>query len=317
MPWTAAQLAANDFGLLCAHKFPDVPVEQLCTISDWYTWLFQLDDYLVEADSTGVKSWLAGLPRFVSVDMDQAPTPTDPTTRALADLWSRTAPAMSHGWRCRFRAAVDELVAGHLQELRSRGVSNPFEYLEMKRKTAGGHLAACLAEFGHGTELPAAVASGPTIRSLVDAANDSALLLNDIFSYEREASAPGETTNMVAVLRKFLGCDAQRAVEATNDMLTERIRQFEHIADVEIPEMCRELDPADCQIVSGFVENMRDWLPGWLEWHKRAARYAGNGTAPLSIGRPPTGPTGFGTATARRLLADRHPIGQVSNYARA
>jgi geranylgeranyl diphosphate synthase type I len=320
MPWTEAQFAANDFGLLCSHEFPDAPVDQLNTLSDWCTWLFHLDDYFLgtftrSGDMAGAKAFLAGLSQFVPVDLDQdAPVPTSPTEAALADLWSRTAPTMSHGWRCRIRAGIDELLAGQLQELRhasAQHTANPVEYLEMKRKTNAGHALSCLAEFAQGAELPPYVADGPTMRALVDAVNDSALLLNDIFSYDREAADAVENANMVLVLRKFLGCDLQRAVQATNDMLTARIRQFEHIADVEIPEMCEEhhLTPEERRIVSGLVDNLRDWLPGWLEWHKRAARYLGADTAAVtrSITRRPAGPTGFGTATARRLLAGTRP----------
>jgi germacradienol/geosmin synthase len=318
MPWTEAQLAANDFGLLCAHEFPDAPVDQLNIITDWYTWLFHLDDYIVQAfartgDMAHAKAWLARIPQFVPVDIDQdPPAPTSPTERALADLWSRTAPTMSRGWRCRIRAGVDELLTGHLQELRQvRHTVNPVEYLEMKRKTNGGRIASCLAEFAQAAELPSVVADGPTMRALVDAVNDSALLLNDIFSYDREAADAAETANMVLVLQRFLGCDAQRAVTATNDMLTARMREFEHIADVEIPEMCEEhhLTAEERRAVSGVVDNLRDWLPGWLEWHKRAARYLGDDTLAVtrSITRRPAGPTGLGTATARRPLAGTRP----------
>jgi geranylgeranyl diphosphate synthase type I len=314
-PWTPDQLAANDFGLLCSHEFPDAPAEELNTITDWYTWLFHLDDYLVEAfgrtgDMAGARAFLAGVPRFAPVELGaEAPAPSSPTERALADLWSRTAPPMSPAWRLRLRAGIEELLAGHLQELRQIGTphDDPIEYLEVKRKAAGGRIASCLAEFGRGGELPSVVAADPTMRALVDAGNDSALLINDIFSYEREAADPAETANMVLVLQKFLGCDPQQAVTATNDMLTARVRQFEHIADVEVPEMClvHQLSPADRSAVLGLVDSLRDWLPGWLEWHRRAARYGGTDTvaSARTITRAPTGPTGFGTATARRILA--------------
>jgi hypothetical protein len=314
MPWTGARLAVNDFGLLCSHKFPDAPVDQLDTVTDWYTWLFHLDDYVIEAfartgDIPGAKAYLARIPQFVPVDLDlEAPAPTSPTERALADLWSRTAPTMSHGWRRRIRARLEELLTGHLQELRHAGVrhiANPIEYLEMKRKTTGGHVASCLAEFAKGAELPQAVADGPTMRALVDAVNDSALLLNDIFSYEREAADEAETANMVLALQKFLGCGPEQAMAATNDLLTARRQQFEHIADVELPELCEELHltPEDRSTVLGHVDSLRDWLPGWLEWHKRAARYEGEVAGTRSVTRRPTGPTGIGTATARRPLA--------------
>jgi geranylgeranyl diphosphate synthase type I len=330
-PWTEAQLAANDFGLLCSHKFPDAPVNELNTISDWYTALFYLDDYLVEAftrngDIAHAKAYLAKIPHFLPIDIDQdTPTPTSPTERALADLWFRTVPTMSREWRYRIRAGVEELLAGHLQELRhstTRHAADPGEYLETKRKISGVRIAACLAEFARGQELPPMVAEDPTMLALVNAVNDSAVLLNDIFSYEREVDA-GETANMVLVLQKYLGCRPQQAVEAANDMLTARIRRFEHIADVDIPEMCGEhhLTPEERGTVFDLVDNMRDWLPGYLEWHKHAARYCGEhtSTATQSINRRPAGPTGFGTATARQVLmggSRERPKRQSSHWTR-
>ncbi|QUQ68348.1 polyprenyl synthetase family protein [Kutzneria sp. CA-103260] len=308
VPWTEAQLAANDFGLLCSHTFPDAPVDRLTTVTDWHTWLFHLDDYIVEAftrtgDVASAKAYLARIPRFAPVDPGRdLPTPANPTERGLADLWSRTASTMSHGWRCRLRAALEDLLTGHLLELR-RHTSDPVEYLEMKRKTNGGRLAAGLAEFAQGAELPAAAADSSRTRALVDAVTDSALLLNDIFSYDREAADAGETANMVLVLKDFLGCDVQQAVNATNDMITARVRRFEHIAGVDMPELCEDhrLGDEDRAAVLGFVDSLRDWLPGWLEWHKRAARYRGSAVT-ASVTRRLAGPTGFGTATARRPL---------------
>jgi geranylgeranyl pyrophosphate synthase len=335
-PWTEADLAAGDFGLLGAHEFPDAPAAALATVTDWYTGLFHLDDFLVEAyartgDLAGAQAYLAELPRLLPVDPEAAIGAAaggvgTAAERALADVWARTAPALSREQRNRLRAEVEDLLAGSLQELRhavARDRLDPVRYLELKRRTNGGRIAAVLAEFARGAELPPAIATGPTVRALVDAATDSSLLLNDIFSYEREAADAAETGNMVLVLRQFLGCDAQRAVEATNELLTSRLRQFEHLADVEVPALCaaHRLSPPDTAVVTGVVDSLRDWLPGWLEWHRRAARYhpadpaqpgpgrtADRGTAPARTGSArtvagvPSGPTGFGTATARRPL---------------
>ena len=314
-PWTAAELAANDFGLLCSAKFPDAPVGALNTITDWYTWMFYLDDYLVEAfvrtgDLAGAKAYLARIPPFLPIELGrELPAATNPTERGIADLWARTAAAMPTGWRSRIRSGIDEILMGHLQELRhatAQHTANPVEYLDMKRKSNGGRVAACLAEFAQDAELPAAVADGPTVRALVDAVTDSALLLNDLFSYEREVANGTENANMVLVLKDFLGCDTQQAVATTNEMITARVRQFEHIADVDIPEMCAEhdLSTGERAIVSGFVDTLRNWLPGWLEWHRRAERYASEGTAAVagSVTHHLAGPTGFGTGTARRQL---------------
>jgi germacradienol/geosmin synthase len=216
---------------------------------------------------------------------------------------------MSDGWRRRFRRYIEDWLNGHLLELRhinANYVANPVEYMAMKRRINGPTFFARLVEYAQPAELPEPVADCQTIRSLIDAFADSGILINDIFSYQREVEDEGENSNMVLVLQKFLGCDRQQAVDATNDLLTTRLRQLEHIADTEIPQMCDlyGLSPTERANVQGYTNSLQDWLPGWLEWHKRAERYLGENTAavPHPIPRRLSGPTGFGTATARRPL---------------
>jgi geranylgeranyl diphosphate synthase type I len=315
-PWTEAQLAADDYGLLYSAALPDAPADKADILTDWLVWAFYVDDYFVDAfkrsgDIAAAKDYVARLPQFMPLDLTQEmPAATNPTERALASLWPRIAPAMSYGWRRRFRQYVEDWLNGHRLELRhinEHYIANPIEYMEMKRRINGPTFFARVVEYAQPAELPEAVADCQTIRSLIDAFADSGILINDIFSYQREVEDEGENSNMVLVLQKFLGCDLQHAVDATNDLLTARLRQLEHIADTEIPEMCDVygLSPEDRVNVLGYTNSIQDWLPGWLEWHKRAERYLGEGNAAVthSITRRLSGPTGFGTATARRLLA--------------
>jgi geranylgeranyl diphosphate synthase type I len=315
-PWTEAQLAADDYGLLCSSALPDAPADKIDVLTDWFVWAFYVDDYFVDAfkrsgDSAAAQGYAARLPQFMPLDPSQEmPAATNPTERALASLWPRIAPAMSYGWRRRFRQYVEDWLNGHRLELRhinEHYIADPIEYMEMKRRINGPTFFARVAEYAQPAELPEAVADCRTIRSLIDAFADSGILINDIFSYQREVDDEGENSNMVLVLQKSLGCDLQQAVDATNDLLTARLRQLECIADTEIPEMCEVygLSPAERVNVLGYTNSLQDWLPGWLEWHKRAERYLGEGTAAVthSIARRLSGPNGFGTATARRLLA--------------
>ncbi|HEY3611085.1 MAG TPA: terpene synthase family protein, partial [Pseudonocardiaceae bacterium] len=285
-------------------------------LTDWLVWSFYVDDYFVDAfkhsgDIAAAKDYLARVPQFMPLDpSQQTPTATNPTERGLAGLWPRTAPAMSHAWRRRFRQYVEDWLNGHLLELRhinEHYVTNPIEYLEMKRRINGSTFFARVVEYAQPAELPEAVADCRTIRSLIAAFADSGILINDIFSYRREVDDEGENSNMVLVLQKSLGCDLQQAVDATNDLLTARLRQLEYIADTEIPEMCEVygLTKEERVNVLGYANAIQDWLPGWLEWHERAGRYLTEDTAAVThpIARRLSGPTGFGTATARRPLA--------------
>ncbi|MEU7766689.1 hypothetical protein AB0B25_16370 [Nocardia sp. NPDC049190] len=253
------------------------------------------------------------LGQFMPIESVQdVPAATSPTEHRLLDLWSRTAPVMSHGWRRKTRERVEQCLSGNLQERRNLvhgHTSNPIEYLELKRITNGAPVVACLVEYARATELPAAVAADPVMRSLVDTINDARILVNDIHSYQREMASEDEPANMIFVLRKFLGCDLDQAVAMTSDLARSRLDQFEHLADVEVPAMIQEcgLSPAESANVLGYIEDLRDWVPGWQEWFARTERYPQNPPVMTVHGEPADirrlgGHTGLGTATARRLL---------------
>ena len=314
--------------------FPNALGDKVDTLVDWCTWTFYIDDFFANAcrrtgNTALAKAHLARLRQFMPIDPTRdVPVTTSPTERGLADLWSRTAPVMSHGWRRRARERIEECLSGNLRELRNFTMghaTDPIEYLELKRRTNPAPLAGCLAEYGRAAELPDAVADAPPMRSLIDTLNDASLLVNDIYSYPREVASDAEPANMVHVLRKFLGCDLQQAVDTTADLVRSRLDQFEHVADVEVPTMLEEygLSPAESACVLEYIDVLRDSVPGWHEWFTRTARYPRDlestnpAPAPAAVtahAEPATtrrlgGPTGLGTSTARRLLRHLHVPG--------
>ncbi|MEU7632859.1 polyprenyl synthetase family protein [Nocardia sp. NPDC049220] len=317
-PWTERQFAKEDYALLTCYLFPAAPGGTIDVLTDWNTWLFHVDDYFAKAcertaSTTPVKTQVARLAQFMPIDSVQdVPVATSPTERGLVDLWSRTAPVMSRGWQRKTRERVEQCLAGNLQERRNlvhRHASNPIEYLELKRVTNAVPVVACLVEYARATELPTAVVADPVLRSLVDSVNDASILVNDIHSYQREMASEDEPANMIFVVRKFLGCDLDQAVAMTSELALSRLDQFEHLAEVEAPAMVTEcgLNPAESTNVLGYIEGLRDWVPGWREWFARTERYPQNPAAVTVHSEPAAirrrgGPTGLGTATARRLL---------------
>jgi germacradienol/geosmin synthase len=87
----------------------------------------------------------------MGADGEAPPEPANPAEAGLADLWERTAPAMSRGWRRRFIASTRDAAWGWLWELDNLGrgrVPNPIEYVQMRRRTGGAKWSANLAEYG-------------------------------------------------------------------------------------------------------------------------------------------------------------------------
>ncbi|WP_282693831.1 germacradienol/geosmin synthase [Streptomyces sp. CC208A] len=295
--WETADLDAHDYALLCAYTHPDCGEEALNLVTDWYTWVFFFDDHFLEVfkrtqDRAGGKEYLDRLPAFMPADPAAGPPePANPVEAGLADLWRRTVPAMSDGWRRRFAEATEALLYESLWELDNIGegrIANPLEYIEMRRKVGGAPWSAGLVEYAAGAEVPDRVAGARPLRVLRDAFSDAVHLRNDLFSYQREVEDEGENSNGVLVLEHFLGCSTQEAADAVNDLLTSRLQQFENTALTEVPALAVQegLTPLECAAIGAYTKGLQDWQSGGHEWHMRSSRYMNEGMVEDASGAP-------------------------------
>lgn len=310
--WEQADLDAHDYGLLCAYTHPDCDGPALSLITDWYVWVFFFDDHFLEIfkrsqDRAGGKAYLDRLPLFMPMDLDTpVPVPRNPVEAGLIDLWRRTVPAMSADWRRRFAMSTEHLLNESMWELSNINegrVSNPVEYIEMRRKVGGAPWSAGLVEYAT-AEVPCQVAESRPLRVLMETFSDGVHLRNDLFSYQREVEDEGELSNGVLVLETFFGCTTQQAAETVNDVLTSRLHQFEHTALTEVPALAVEkgLAPHEVAAVAAYVKGLQDWQTGGHEWHLRSSRYMNENAATGPAWQAPTGP-GTSAASVSALLA--------------
>jgi germacradienol/geosmin synthase len=311
--WNHDALLRHDYGLMCAYTHPDCDGPELDLITDWYAWVFYFDDHFLEVfkktrDTPGAREHLerlrAFLPAGAGPDAGPAPEPGNAVERGLADLWPRTGPGMSAGWRQRFAETTRDLLDESLWELAniSEGrIANPIEYIEMRRKVGGAPWSAVLVEHATGAEVPAGLAGTRPLRVLRDTFADAVHLRNDIFSYARETRDEGEVNNGVLVFERFFGYPVQRAADTVNDLLTSRMHQFEHTAVTELGALFAEhgVGLAGQAAVAAYVKGLQDWQAGGHEWHLRSGRYQSPG--PAAAGPPafPAWPAGLGTSATR------------------
>ncbi len=309
--WDEHKFDSHDYALLCSYTHPDAPSPELDLITDWYVWVFFFDDHFLEIykrtkDMKGAKHYLHRLRAFMPIHPTETPPPpTNPVERGLADLWSRTAFTKSVDWRLRFSQSTKNLLEESLWELANinqNRVSNPIEYIEMRRKVGGAPWSADLIEHAVFVEVPATIAATRPMRVLKDTFADGVHLRNDLFSYQREVEDEGENANCVLVLERFLKVSTQEAANLTNELLSSRLYQFDNTALTELPPLFEEhgLDPAARMSVMLYIKGLQDWQSGGHEWHMRSSRYmnqeADNSPTPtLFLG----GPTGLGTSAAR------------------
>lgn len=307
--WTEESLARMDYALMCAYTHPDCDGPALDLITDWYVWVFFFDDHFLELfkysrDLAGAKAHLDRLELFMTGEGEEPPEPENPAEAGLKDLWARTVPSMSPGWRRRFVTSTHNLMVESMWELENidRGrVANPIEYIQMRRRVGGAPWSAGLVEYAVGAEVPDPLAATRPLRVLCDTFSDAVHLRNDLFSYQREVREEGENSNAVLVFERFFGCSTQEAAELVNDLLTSRLQQFEDTALTEIPALLAEhaVPPHEQAAVAAYTKGLQDWQAGGHEWHARSSRYMNQGALADDSPGVLDGPTGVGTSLAR------------------
>nr|WP_062330714.1 hypothetical protein [Herbidospora sakaeratensis] len=319
--WDAAWADSIDLALFAAYCFPDATPAQLDLLTDWYVWGFYFDDwflrhYKATGDVAGAAAWLADVRGFMPVDLSQpVPAAEDPVQATLAELWARTVPGTTEEWRRRFGddtfAQMDD-ACWELGNLAEGRVPNPIDYLERRRGAGAGRWVADLVELVNGTPLPDHVWASRPVQVVRDTFTDAQVLLNDVFSYQRETEREGELNNFVLVLREFLGLTPQEAADTTNDLITSRLLQFESTLLTELPEL--PLTPAERLAVLNLARSLQDANAGSHEWHLRSSRYMNEETRGADPRVPVwRHPMGLGTSAAR-LWAGHRPVDRLASF---
>lgn len=308
--WDEEKLLDYDLPLCAAGIHPDASPEQLDLSSAWLAWGTYGDDYFPVVygrtrNLPAAKAAVDRLPAFMPIDGPVVAQPVTALERGLADLWARTAGPMRPAARRAFRRAVEDMVRSWLWELVNQiehRVPDPVDYVEMRRMTFGSELTMSLCRLAHGSRVPPEIYESGPMRSLQNSAMDYAALLNDVFSYQKEVEFEGEVHNVVLVVQTFFGCDYPTALTVVNDLLTSRMRQFQHVAEHELPVLYDDagLDEEARRALRGYVEELQNWMSGILVWHRECRRY--DEASLLRHHRPPRplpgGPTGLGTSAA-------------------
>ncbi|MFI6642846.1 germacradienol/geosmin synthase [Streptomyces sp. NPDC050504] len=312
--WDERRARNIDLPLCAAGIAPAATRDELDLASNWLTWGTYGDDlypvlYGRNRDLAGAHAANERLRTFLPLAGEPVPEPVDAMERGLADLWRRTAGPMDERSRRVFRKSVEDMLDSWLWELANQlqnRIPDPVDYLEMRRWTFGSDLTLRLARLSKGETVPVEVYESGPIRSLENAAIDYGMLINDVFSYQKEIEYEGEVHNLVLVTQRFFDIDYPTALRLVHDLMEGRLAQFHHVIDVELPVLYADfqLDEATRKAVDDYVDDLRNWMAAVLNWHRGCVRYSqehlrsGSGGAPWHLG----GPKGLGTSAARVLL---------------
>ncbi|MFF8092771.1 germacradienol/geosmin synthase Cyc2 [Streptomyces sp. NPDC016675] len=281
--WDEDKLASCDLPLCAAGLDPDATQEQLDLASGWLAFGTYGDDYypLVyghRRDLAAARLTTARLSACMPLDGEPVPPPANAMERSLTDLWTRTTAGMTPGQRRPLKAAVDKMTEAWVWELANQiqgRVPDPVDYLEMRRATFGSDLTLGLCRAGHGPAVPPEVYRSGPVRSLENAAIDYACLVNDVFSYQKEIEYEGEMHNAVLVVQNFFGVEYPAALTVVQDLMNQRMRQFEHVVAHELPVVYDDFRLGDEArgVMEGYVTDLKNWMAGILNWHREVPRY--------------------------------------------
>ncbi|MEV7969692.1 family 2 encapsulin nanocompartment cargo protein terpene cyclase [Sphaerisporangium sp. NPDC088356] len=311
--WDERRFVGFDFAHCAAMIHADASPDELNLSSDWLAWGTYGDDYFPMAfgatrDVAGAKLCDARLPSFMPLDAGATPEPANPIERGLADLWRRTAGPMEPSARRQFRTAIEDMTSSWVWEVANQAqnrIPDPIDYIEMRRRTFGSDMTMSLARLAHADEVPAGIYQTRVMRELDTAAQDYACFTNDLFSYQKEIEFEGEAHNLVLVVEHFLDVDRWKARDIVADLMEARMRQFEHIIANDLPALFDEhaLDETARAALTRHADDLKEWMSGILEWHRRCVRYTEaelnrtrQAATPEDFSFPPTG---LGTSAAR------------------
>ncbi len=283
--WDERRFLGFDFAHCAAMIHPDAEPGQLDLSADWLAWGTYGDDYFpvvfgATRELAAAKLCDQRLSEFMPLDAGDTPEPTNPVERGLGDLWRRTAGGMSMPARRQFRTAVREMTASWLWELANQAqhrVPDPVDYVEMRRRTFGSDMTMSLARLAHSDQVPPELYGTRVLHELDTAAQDYACFTNDLYSYQKEIEYEGEVHNMVLVVQNFLTVDRWTARDIVAGLMTARMREFEYLLAHDLPALFDEYDLAEPtrRVLLRHADDLKDWMSGILEWHRRCARYTG------------------------------------------
>jgi germacradienol/geosmin synthase len=310
--WDEKRLAGFDFAHCAARIHPDSSAEEVRLNADWLTWGTYGDDYYplvfgTSRDLVSARLQHERLMLFMPTEDEQpAPVPSNPLERGLADLWVRTAGPMTPQIQGTFQKAVSDMTESWLWELANMAgnrVPDPIDYVEMRRRTFGSALTQFLSRLDYLDIVPAELYQTRVLHEMDTAAEDVGCFTNDLFSYQKEVEFEGEQHNLVVVVENFLNVDRVIARDIVAELLAARVRQFEQIADVDLPALFEDfnLNEGVRAALTKHAEDLKVWMSGILSWHHATSRY---GEQELRRGRIPALefsflPTGLGTSAVR------------------
>jgi 5-epi-alpha-selinene synthase len=259
-------------GRLAARFHPDVPLDALQLISDWYGWMFFWDDQRDETEIGKQPSLLADRNvGFLEVLTGSGRPERSPLARALWDLRERLlAEVATEAWMRRFVGSIEEHFASTVWEAtnRSLGITPDIDsYVRMRPVTGGLNIDTQFIEIAENAYPPPKIWRNDTVLRMVLASNNAVCWANDIFSLEKEIRR-NDVHNLVLILQQEQGLTLQAALERAIEMHNAEVRVF-----IDSASQLQRSDGAIDGVLRRFATILQTRMRGFVDWAHESGRY--------------------------------------------
>ncbi|MDH6228703.1 MULTISPECIES: 7-epi-alpha-eudesmol synthase [Streptomyces] len=279
-----------DLPQAAARTYPYASAEDMTVLMNWFSLAFLFDDQFDAGRPDRADRVTEVARELIVTPLRPAGTPPRvvcPITEAWAEVWGHLSHGMSLTWRTRFAASWGRFLTAHCEEvdLAAAGLEGTLtvkEYAEFRRRTVGIHHSIDAGERSRRFEVPAQVQAHPVMERMRDLAADVIGFMNDIHSFERERRR-GDGHNLIAVLRRELGCSWEEAAAEAYRMTAGCLVEYLEL-EARVPEMCDELGLSDDERLRTRmgVEAVQHWINGNYEWALVTGRYAADKDTPAA-----------------------------------
>jgi hypothetical protein len=273
-----------DFASFAACTYPTASKADLALVSDWFAWLFlvddQLDDGVVGRNLDLARRCMNDLLNVLREDPNLLPpsfgTSTDDpaysssAVAALADLWRRSAPGMSDEWRSRFMRHVEDCFAAAYWEAQNRirgVVPDVPTYITKRRDTGAIYICMDLIDVVEQLDLPLYLYRSAIFQDLLDTASNVVCWGNDLYSLEKEREL-GEYHNLVLVVQHAQQLGEQEAIDVVCRMISSEVERF-----IALEEQIFTIFPEHAESLRKYLAGMKSWMRGNLDWSSETQRY--------------------------------------------
>ncbi|MGA5278508.1 terpene synthase family protein [Streptomyces cellulosae] len=213
---------SHDMPLFACANYPDADRPGLELVSDWVSWWSIWNDFPDDPEFVQepgrAEEFFSSLTALLE---PSPPAPTDPHTRAFADIWRRWCAGRSETFVARTRQNWSDWFASYATRSRHRreethlGVA---EYLTLRDLTGAVQLQMDAAERTGGYEVPPTVLESPSVQAMRRATIRVINITQDVQSLAKEEAA-GDQHNMVLVLERQKGLPRRDVLEHIHRMM--------------------------------------------------------------------------------------------------